>query len=329
MPYRALLVVGFWLWPITVHAATIHVATSGVDGPGCGASASPCRTITQAAGMAVSGDRILVQPGHYSDDVDGDAVFGEPGEETFALGFATGVRVESTDGAAATIIHRRSTGAGAVVIIAADDVQFGRPNKGFTLRVPGGTNTTGLSSTSATGVVTGNVITGPVNIGFGVFGGATLRDNRVLCSSSASGVGFFALLGAGTVIDRNLVQGCNGGFLAVGSDLVLTRNLAIANSSAGGFILGDFAEFTRNAAIGNSGPGVTFNSGSTPGLFTMNTLMGNGTFAGLNCGVQNDTGGPVTATGNYWGAITGPGPDPADQVCNTAGGSVVTAPGAA
>jgi len=277
MSCRAALVVGFWLWPFAVHAVTFNVATSGVDGPGCGAAASPCRTITQALGSAVAGDRIVVHPGNYSDDVDGDGTFGEPGEEVLSLNFGPGIRIESTDGAVATAITRRSTAPGQNVNIAGDGVQFGRLNKGFTLRVSGGVNTTGLSVTGGTGiVVAGNVMTGPVNIGFGVLGGTTLRDNRVLCSSTASGLGFFVALGTGIVMDRNLVQGCNQGFIAAGSDIVIERNLAIANGGPG-FNLGDFAEFTRNAAIGNSGAGVTFNSGSTPGLFTMNTRISRAT----------------------------------------------------
>ena len=35
-----------------------------------------------------------------------------------------------------------------------------------------------------------------------------------------------------------------------------------------------------------------------------------------NCGVRNDTGFAV----NYWGASTGPGSDPADQLCETHAG---------
>jgi hypothetical protein len=64
------------------------------------------------------------------------------------------------------------------------------------------------------------------------------------------------------------------------------------------------------------------------GATTTATLAGN-TFAGNrgNCGVQNNTGTTIQATGNYWRAPTGPGPDPADASCVfNPGSATVTAP---
>jgi hypothetical protein len=42
--------------------------------------------------------------------------------------------------------------------------------------------------------------------------------------------------------------------------------------------------------------------------------------------MQNNTGASVTATNNYWGAASGPGPDPADQACDAAGSTTITTP---
>ena len=62
---------------------------------------------------------------------------------------------------------------------------------------------------------------------------------------------------------------------------------------------------------------------------TGNNLFGNN--AGVsssgftNCGLLNDSGAQVTATGNFWGAAGGPGPDPADDVCNDGGSTTATA----
>jgi hypothetical protein len=44
-----------------------------------------------------------------------------------------------------------------------------------------------------------------------------------------------------------------------------------------------------------------------------------------DCGIDNTSGATITATGNYWGAATGPGADPADTTC----GDPVTATPAA
>ena len=43
-----------------------------------------------------------------------------------------------------------------------------------------------------------------------------------------------------------------------------------------------------------------------------------------NCGLLNDTGAAVTATNNFWGSAAGPGANPADDACNSGGGSTTT-----
>ena len=66
---------------------------------------------------------------------------------------------------------------------------------------------------------------------------------------------------------------------------------------------------------------------------TGNNIFGNGTTAilsggdhGPNCGLVNLSGGSLIAQSNFWGAASGPGPDPADEVCNLSGATTVVDP---
>jgi len=67
-----------------------------------------------------------------------------------------------------------------------------------------------------------------------------------------------------------------------------------------------------------------------------NNIFGNAvatlSIAGLvepNCGILNASGNSPQATDNFWGAVTGPGADPADTVggaCDQNGSSTVNKP---
>jgi len=314
------------LVPLPAAAITLTVSNTGVDSPTCGPTASPCRSITRAVLNSMPGDRVLVGPGVYSDDLDVDGVFGEAGEEPGSVNIGVaGLTIESTGGAAGTLIRRRGGTPSNGIAISASDVKFGKASKGFTVVTLGNVNSTAIATAGASGVeVVGNVIAGPVNIGIGsTTNDGLFKDNRIVCSSGA-GSAFLLVLGTGSRIDRNTVQGCQSGFLVAGTGHVITRNLAIGNGV--GFGLGDFAELSRNAALGNTSSGVSLSSGATPGLIFANTFAGNGTAFGSNCGLTNSTGGAVTAAGNFWGAATGPGADPADQVCNSFSSTTITSP---
>ena len=52
---------------------------------------------------------------------------------------------------------------------------------------------------------------------------------------------------------------------------------------------------------------------------TDNNIFGNGT-TGSNCGLLNVSGTVLTAPNNFWGAASGPGPDPADAIGEACGG---------
>jgi hypothetical protein len=315
------------------HGGTLYVANNGVDGPTCGPKASPCRSITQATANATAGDQIVVGPGFYSNDLNGNGILGEPGEESGGgIPLTTTLTILSSDGASGTFINMVGSG-GAAFNVNANNAVIGKKSKGFSINVPDGW----------TGVLTGNFTTGitvagifvshvPASgtlsaaVGFGDFGnGNVFRDNRVVGYNVSNlktfgDVGYF-MFGTNAVLDHNVAQGCNDGFVVSGN-AVLTRNLAIGNLVFG-FDLGTFASFTGNAALGNSGVGVELNQPG--GVLTKNSFVGNDT-AGSNCGVSNDSGGTVTASGNFWGAATGPGPDPADQACNGFGSTTITSP---
>jgi hypothetical protein len=63
-----------------VQGETYYVATTGTDGPGCGASGSPCQTIQYAADLVAAGDTVLINPGTYAGGitVDASGVITEP-----------------------------------------------------------------------------------------------------------------------------------------------------------------------------------------------------------------------------------------------------------
>jgi hypothetical protein len=64
----------------TVLATNLYVHTYGVDGPGCGAKLTPCRSIGRALQNSVDNDVIFVGPGRYG-DINDDGDFEDPGDE--------------------------------------------------------------------------------------------------------------------------------------------------------------------------------------------------------------------------------------------------------
>jgi hypothetical protein len=86
------------------------------------------------------------------------------------------------------------------------------------------------------------------------------------------------------------------------------------------------------AVIGNlSGIFVQDPTSSDPSdtTITHSNIYGNGTGTEVNeppnnCGLR--TFPAITATNNFWGAATGPGPDPADAICSPLGEPVTFTP---
>jgi hypothetical protein len=354
--FQALAVLGALWLPLTVMAEsrtrTLYVANNAIDSATCGTSNAPCRSISRAIDNARDGDRILVRPGRYG-DLNGDGDFNDPGEEAAEPGFGCRCMllvdkrlvIESTDGAAVTLLDAGGARLD-VVNITASQVVFGGNDRGFTLtgaRKTGDDDGIGLDVQAARGVrVIGNIALGNRSFGFNIRGSRhTVRNNI----SSDNGHGF----SLAATEEEHLIVGnvatSNGneeefghGFLISGERQSVTSNRSIGNDGVGFFLStsdGSRFVFKENEALGNRGVGIWVQQGPRLELHG-NDIFGNlgeavgGFFPPLpNCGLANDSGSTVDATRNFWGAPTGPGPDPADDagpgsICDRNGTTIVT-----
>ncbi len=303
--------------PIGAGAVTLHVANTGVDGDVCG-PVLPCRSITQALANAAPGDTVQVGPGVYSSDVDADGVAGELGEEAAIVFVGKPVRIVSGFGASSTLIRNTQ------FWVTSDDVVLGKPGNGFTM-------ITARIAVIVDGSLTGNVQRLDVRVGGNVidlegevFSGIFMANTRGRVEGNrVSGHGEcfngFLLSNSWDLVSRNVAMGCDVGFHqdAGATEARVTRNTAVGNRI--GFDVGTSAQFGGNAAIGN-GTGVRLTPNARVTSFRGNAFVASTT----NCGVTDDDSLVTDVSGNYWGAATGPGSDPADTVCGEPG--VVTAP---
>ncbi|MBI3783776.1 MAG: right-handed parallel beta-helix repeat-containing protein [Deltaproteobacteria bacterium] len=306
-------------------AAKLHVENWGTDSPTCGAMAAPCRSIGKAVALAVGGDTVMVGPGLYSTDLDGDSVLNEPGEEpSFGIVVSVPVTILSTHGASATRIETVSSASPPQLVNASGGAVFGKRNHGFTI-VYAPTFCTpiamALEIDGAGSAVAGNVVfVGcPFSTSFGILAsdGAVVRDNRVAAlSPSALTVG----IDVDSLAERNVAIGALDGFNGWGK---FRRNIAIENLRGFDLHSAPVAEFTKNIAVANTSYGIVIDSGATvTGPFSKNSIVNNDVTT--NCGLSNQSGTAVLATNNFWGASTGPGADPADKVCDSGAGSSTT-----
>jgi hypothetical protein len=289
-----------------------YVAVNGLDGVTCGAKASPCRSIRQAINNAVDGDTIIVGPGRYG-DLNGNGTTGEPGEEVgfpfcgCMLGIDRAVTVVSSAGAAATVIDARSVSATRSVFLIGPDLTFGKPGKGFTVTGTALPEGDGITILGTNLKVRGNQVLADAYGGF-LFGtGITTLDTSpgpvLIEANQATGWGTGILANApGTIVRKNVVSLNGNGIIGRGSSTVISGNVATANDY--GINVADSATAIGNAANGNRGSGVNAGSGA---IVKQNNLFGN-----AFCGLFTDQTDAVVAAGNYWGAATGPGADPAD-----------------
>jgi hypothetical protein len=329
------------------HAGTLYVATNGLDGPDCGPKAQPCRSISQAIGLAPPRSTIIVGPGRYG-DLNGNGILGETGEETGGclppcasppcfvpnppptvcmLRVHKDITLVSSDGAAATVIDARAVLVGTNVRLDADGGAFGRPGQGFTVTNTKSVAGRGIVINADNNTVRGNQVLNtfpgdPVSfagVGIDAIAGAgpiVIEENQVINWVA----GIVARGGPGTTVSKNHVSLSTSGFgiFAQGTTEVV-GNIATANGA--GIALRDAASAVGNVATGNV-LGILVES-TTPfsGIVEKNNLFGN-----LFCGLQN-TGAPgVLAARNYWGAATGPGAEPADEVCNVSGATTIVVP---
>lgn len=275
--------------------ATVQVAANGSDSFGCGSSASPCRTISQAIANANPGDTVLVGPGVYG-DVNADGDLADPGEENSGVAGKTivvskNLVLVSRDGAGSTVI--RTVASSTALSIEASDVALGKKGRGFTVR--GASGSTGIAVGAGLSNVTimGNVVDGhPAALatvdgsnhqirnnwwtaGFLRVGGTTVlvRDNLFI------GGGLVLLPGAsGVTIDRNQVQRSTGvGIDLDGTGHTVRRNVVSMGLAGAAFRCQNTCSavvFQDNIARRNNGHGFEVLSGANH-VLTGNLASGN------------------------------------------------------
>jgi len=366
-PLRALLLLTFtWLALESQDSraddvSTVWVAANGTDDPACGAKSRPCRSISAGIANASRGDKVMVGPGKYGElNFDGD--FTDPGEEQAdpdsgcIICIQKSVRLLSTDGADVTVIESlgdlsdpRLTN---TVLITADGAVFGSYRRGFTFVNPKPTalRVRGAAKVSIVGnvAVAGGASQSGVGFEIDPGPGTSLVADNVASHFVAAN---FFIGGPGQVhfIGNTAVRGSGNGFAFGGRGHFVARNSAANNIT--GFVVGCTAcVVTGNVSSANLAFGMQIANDGSQGLAALqrNTIVGNA--AGIQvrleadarinnndiygnemCGVRNESARVIDATGNYWGAATGPGPDPADQAgpgsaCDFAGSVTIVAP---
>jgi parallel beta-helix repeat protein len=204
------------------------------------------------------------------------------------------------------------------VQLVVDGIVFGGPEKGFTLTgsesVLAGGASLQFDLGTASNEVTGNIFSlSGVNVqgsshtvaenrlgpeaSLTINGtGHSVRDNVVHSDSIGNGgvAGIEVAGGTGHLLTNNLVVGKSGGITVNGgaSDVAVEGNSVFGN---------DFG-----ISVGDIGSNVTVSG---------NNIFANGVDDPSYCGFENGSGTAVDATNNFWGAASGPGPDPADGVC--------------
>ncbi len=183
-------------------ARVIYVANNGFDSATCGDRDSPCRSVSQGISNADTGDRIVVGPGRYG-DLNGNGVFGEPGEE-FAQGVGMitvdkSVEIISSDGPLATTLDATSPTRKAAVLIAASGVTLGRFGHGF-LITGAGFNGVSCFSFVSNATVEGNVAQANGQSGIAISGSGNLVEGNIANGNGAAGFGIF---GTANVVRHN------------------------------------------------------------------------------------------------------------------------------
>lgn len=327
-----------------VDTHRLQVANNGVDSLDCGGSAGPCRTIGQAIRNAARGDVILVGPGEYG-DVDGDGVLSSPGDEQG--GSLAGnlclicvdktLTIISTNGASVTHIDAKTLGnpgsslqSYSAVFVSESNVVFGRVGQGFTIQ---GAGQAGLRQAFGSGFkMAGNIAAGN-GVGFDVRSvGLNINHNLALHNAAA---GFFIFVPvANGIVRNNVAQGNGDGFLISGRYVQVLENVSLGNvngiqlNGAPPPVPAAAPILERNSVFGNAEAGIVVRAG-IPAVLRNNNVYGNGMASftsNRNCGLLNESGLTLAAVRNYWGARTGPGEDPADNVCNFGSSKATTVP---
>ncbi len=318
--------------PQSAWAKRLFVTNNAIDSSTCGSRSEPCRSLSQAIENASGGDSILVGPGRYG-DLNGDGDFDDPGEEDAKAGCGCMILIDkrltliSMYGAAMTLLDAAKNDVD-VVRITADKVILGLKNRGFTLTgagggIPGDEGNFGLNVIAADVKIMGNLARGNTSAGFLIgdasnVKGHTVKDN-VATGNGAAG---FSTRGAGHNVRNNVANANLGsGFSIFGDGKNYYRdNVSVGNGSSGftiSLLPGASLRFYKNISTGNTGAGIAVRQVAEDVEIHKNNIFGNlGSVSSPqpNCGLANlSFGNDIDATRNYWGAVNGPGADPADN----------------
>jgi hypothetical protein len=274
-------------------AGTVRVESYGIDRPGCGAKATPCRSLRYGIGEAGFWDTVKVGPGNY---VDAPLLCGG---RTAVVCIAKPIRVLSTDGAASTVIQGEPGSAPEdVVAIIVSRVVFGSRGHGFTIR--GGWSGVGIE---ASGVRVGGHIVTRNGAGVGLRGDDSIVEWSLgfLNSSAFGGWG-------DRDVFRHLTALANysgiGSRVGEGDHQAYQEDVAIGNDSAGLSIFSEeygagTAELESCSAIANDYGVIAYEG--TEVRVSRSNLYGN------DCALGLGRDAVVEAPANWWGAPGGPG----------------------
>src|SRR4029077_3959834 len=177
--------------------------------------------------------------------------------------------------------------------------------------------------------VTGNIASRGGG-GFSIFGTNNVIVGNIAVATTGPG---FTIQGPGHTVHGNASIGNADGFAVVNSSHVrLTDNVSTGNIF--GYSLFGDADLDHSAAIGNASGVIRVDQGSNTVRISRSNIFGNGDsnqvlaqgIPRANCGVINSSGQPITATDNFWGAASGPGPNPADEICDVGSSTTIFAP---
>jgi len=169
-------------------------------------------------------------------------------------------------------------------------------------------------------------------------------SNNSLIDNGANGMGLDGFV-AHEVSDNSITGSYTG--LEVRNNSRVTGNVIRGNvvgvlvtetgEAIDAGVLGGGVRLSRNAILDNEDTAIEFSveSAAPNHQVHFNAIFGNGGrvrersefIVPPNCGVLNRSGGLVDATRNFWGAASGPGPDPADRAgsapCDVSGSTKV------
>lgn len=336
---------------------TVHVANNGIDSATCGSAESPCRSINRGIIQAQEGDTVLVRPGRYG-DFDGDGVLEILGEEwggqapgsQGAVYVNKRVTILSTAGAEDTVIDAGGA-TQAVVHIAADGVQFGDNNAGFTLTSG---QSYGLYSAFATDVVIAGNTARNSTFGFFLDSSGVIEARRNLATqNSAAGFILFGRTPTSYVWLHHSRSLANADGVSVSANPHRVNANSLADNAFTGVNATHGAARVTNNYITNNRDGVMvngFDTNNPPGagpVFSHNSIIGNrnnglyvlGTppggkvvarqnniFGNYNCGLGTFQAN-VDVRNSFWGAPTGPSfTQPADFICADPSSTVFSTP---